>query len=262
MNSRENLVGQKFGLLTVVEDTLKRSASGSIIWHCRCDCGKQIDVLSTNLVNPHTISCGCVPSNRGIKKGYVYGKWTVLEDKTHAYREMNEKWLCQCECGTVRAVHGSNLITGSSTSCGCIQLITRSFRKGKISPRKSRNGEVHGDFEIVRSTPPAVNMPQEFIGVCKNGHEILMSVHEVNRKSYHPVCWCQEDHLLKRYRLKLGLTLQQVGDEIGVTREAIRLSEKTPPGLSIEKIWQIANVLDIPPEETEAFVHKYKKRKG
>lgn len=31
-------------------------------------------------------------------------------------------WQCRCDCGNVRNVAGSNLMTGNSTSCGCLQV--------------------------------------------------------------------------------------------------------------------------------------------
>lgn len=52
--------------------------------------------------------------------GKTYNRWTVLSfhstDENH-----NLKWLCRCECGTVRPVNGSNLTRGLTKSCGCYQ---------------------------------------------------------------------------------------------------------------------------------------------
>lgn len=51
--------------------------------------------------------------------GKTFNRWTVLsfygrDPKCRA------KWLCQCICGTVRAIDGNNLKTGQSKSCGCL----------------------------------------------------------------------------------------------------------------------------------------------
>lgn len=50
--------------------------------------------------------------------GNKYGKWTVIEevDSSKTYRRM---WKCRCDCGTVSIVTESNLIRGSSKTCGC-----------------------------------------------------------------------------------------------------------------------------------------------
>lgn len=52
--------GRKFGRLTVVEDTRRRSKNGTVIWLCRCECGNLCKVLVTNLLKGSTRSCGCL----------------------------------------------------------------------------------------------------------------------------------------------------------------------------------------------------------
>lgn len=61
--SKENIAdiaGQKFGRLTVLYATGMRNRKGSVIWHCRCDCGNEIDVAQNNLVYGNYRSCGCL----------------------------------------------------------------------------------------------------------------------------------------------------------------------------------------------------------
>lgn len=59
MGIKIDLTGQKFGRLTVIEATHKRS-KGSIMWSCRCECGNLTTVRSSSLRNSHTASCGCL----------------------------------------------------------------------------------------------------------------------------------------------------------------------------------------------------------
>ena len=33
----------------------------------------------------------------------------------------NSRWLCQCDCGGVKAVLYQNLVNGMVTSCGCVK---------------------------------------------------------------------------------------------------------------------------------------------
>lgn len=55
-------------------------------------------------------------SNRTpIKTGDKFGKWTIMEDE-----KPQRKILCKCDCGTIREVNKDSLLTGKSTSCGCI----------------------------------------------------------------------------------------------------------------------------------------------
>ena len=56
----KNIVGKKFGKLTVIEDTDKRTSNRSVIWKCECECGNFCEVDGTSLRTGHTTSCGCI----------------------------------------------------------------------------------------------------------------------------------------------------------------------------------------------------------
>lgn len=55
----DNICGQRFGKLTVIEDSDKRNKEGAVIWNCLCDCGNKTSVVGTSLRNGQTSSCGC-----------------------------------------------------------------------------------------------------------------------------------------------------------------------------------------------------------
>lgn len=55
----KNLIGQRFGHLTVLKITEKRYENGCVGWLCQCDCGNQVIVRSGNLLIGKTRSCGC-----------------------------------------------------------------------------------------------------------------------------------------------------------------------------------------------------------
>lgn len=61
-------------------------------------------------------------------QGRQFGRLTVLN---FAGSDGLSKWRCRCDCGTVLTVIGRNLVSGCSTSCGCLQLemITKVNRK-------------------------------------------------------------------------------------------------------------------------------------
>lgn len=61
---KRNLLGLKFGYLTVIQENSERTSSGQVLWICRCDCGNVIKVSSGNLLRKKesTISCGCIHS--------------------------------------------------------------------------------------------------------------------------------------------------------------------------------------------------------
>ena len=54
-----DLTGQKFNRLRALYPTDQRTGSGSVIWHCVCDCGMEANVSETALVHGSQISCGC-----------------------------------------------------------------------------------------------------------------------------------------------------------------------------------------------------------
>ena len=66
--------------------------------------------------------------------GQRYGRWTILEDLGgKQYRKL----LCQCDCGTQRAVRLSHLRNCSSYSCGCLSVEQARDRGGNIEPAQA-----------------------------------------------------------------------------------------------------------------------------
>ena len=56
-----NLIGKRFGLLTVKE-RVGSDSNGRVQWFCLCDCGNTKIVSSNNLQSGDTKSCGCLQS--------------------------------------------------------------------------------------------------------------------------------------------------------------------------------------------------------
>lgn len=74
INPKKNLVGEKFGLLSVerqAEDYVTSKGEHKVAWWCKCDCGNpnEIYVLGSNLshTKPHTTSCGCEQKRKASK---------------------------------------------------------------------------------------------------------------------------------------------------------------------------------------------------
>ena len=59
-----DLTGRRFGRLTALEPTSRRSGKGSIYWRCRCDCGRETEVAADALVQGNCLSCGCLKRQR------------------------------------------------------------------------------------------------------------------------------------------------------------------------------------------------------
>jgi hypothetical protein len=58
MSLAVDLTGQRFNLLTVTHPTNESSKRGRL-WHCNCDCGRTIIVVTRDLISGHVKSCGC-----------------------------------------------------------------------------------------------------------------------------------------------------------------------------------------------------------
>lgn len=82
-----NLIGQVFGKWTVINKSEKRSCNGGIYWHCKCDCGREKDVLSQSLRNGRSLSCG---NHNNISKGNV--KISELLDEAGIDYEIEKKF--------------------------------------------------------------------------------------------------------------------------------------------------------------------------
>lgn len=63
MSKSKDLIGQKFGELTVIANTGLRCSNGCVLWLVRCLCGKELKKTSGSFKrtkNPQR-SCGCIP---------------------------------------------------------------------------------------------------------------------------------------------------------------------------------------------------------
>lgn len=67
-----DLVGKKFGRLSVIRRFGKKRAS--ITWECRCDCGSVVtSVLTSSLRSGNTKSCGCLQREATARSNYRHG---------------------------------------------------------------------------------------------------------------------------------------------------------------------------------------------
>lgn len=120
------VVGLKFNRLTIIK-RLPNNNHNQIMVECQCDCGNKIVTALSHLRSNHTQSCGCYQKEQAGQanfidlKGKIFGKITVLEDDGARTQNNTIKWKCKCECGSEVYITSSHLISGHSTSCGCIK---------------------------------------------------------------------------------------------------------------------------------------------
>jgi hypothetical protein len=120
---RLDLTGQRFGRLVAIKIVGKKRHG--IIWLCQCDCGGTNEVLTDTLRSGAIRSCGCLRLERISEKcrldltGQRFGRLVAI--KIVGKKEYGTAWLCQCDCGKTKEVTTSNLRSGNSKSCGCLQ---------------------------------------------------------------------------------------------------------------------------------------------
>jgi hypothetical protein len=89
-----NLVGQKFGKLTVTEKT-SSTRGGSILWKCLCDCGAVYHATTRHLNRKENTvrSCGC----NQIKSGKSHKQWSGFGDISGSWWASHIKHSANCK---------------------------------------------------------------------------------------------------------------------------------------------------------------------
>ena len=130
--------GDMFGRWRVIEAGVnnpnKKYPNRSHLCECTCGSGVRKYLLTTQLVQGISRSCGCLQkemlaernaNNSSVQVGNKYGKLTVIQDlgmRKQNSRNQNERWsLCQCECGSEPIEVKNNMLqNGWKKSCGCL----------------------------------------------------------------------------------------------------------------------------------------------
>lgn len=162
-----DITGQQFGRLTVL-NIAGKDKRGETIWHCICECGKEKDVLSSNLRKGLTQSCGCLQKERSKEGTQIKDLTNQKFGKLVAIKPTEERlngqvvWLCKCECGNETKVRSWNLISGKTLSCGC----SRSEAARKVSG-KNLLGQRFGKLVVIEELPFDSNKSGNIYWKCK-----------------------------------------------------------------------------------------------
>ena len=78
----QDLTGQVFGRLTVIQEGTKTASSG-VRWVCSCSCGGEALVRRADLKAGKTVSCGCrnkeaKKSTHGMRNSTEYSAWKLM----------------------------------------------------------------------------------------------------------------------------------------------------------------------------------------
>lgn len=184
----ENLIGQKFFNLTVIERA-GSSEHRAALWKCKCICGNERIVTTSELKNGDAKACReCASTNPNFnysetiwyKKIYnhTFGRLQAIEPTDNKDNAGHIIWKCKCSCGNPNDIFvaSNRLITGNTQSCGCLfgkskgeEEIEQLLQKNKIKYVKQKTFEdlkspkdyaLRYDFFI-----PAENILIEYDGI-------------------------------------------------------------------------------------------------
>ena len=81
MGQIKNLIGNKYGSLTVVEMRKERGKHNEVFWICQCDCGSLIEVRANSLQQGKTTSCGCSRKIHGMNNTRIHRIWNGMKNR-------------------------------------------------------------------------------------------------------------------------------------------------------------------------------------
>lgn len=195
---RINLLGKKFGRLTVV--AFAGRLSGTLRWDCVCDCGARKTVDGASLRSGNTKSCGCLQKEIATKNikgqrrpfddisGQKFGRLTAVKWCGGSY------WECLCDCGNPCVSLASSLKNGNTRSCGCLakevrRQTGRNSRGRKSSRFVDLTGEKFGLLTVIERAENGNSGHVRWHCLCDCGRESIISSAHL-RSGHSRSCGC------------------------------------------------------------------------
>lgn len=84
MRKVNNIIGEKFNKLTVIDRGPTNSKRGEAMWICQCECGVTVQVSTNDLKSGHNKSCGCLRQafmnrRKGLSRSRIYSIWRGMK---------------------------------------------------------------------------------------------------------------------------------------------------------------------------------------
>lgn len=156
-----NLVGQRFGSLTVLSKTPERYKT-YVVYECKCDCGNVLKASVYDLKYCKLKSCKdpeCPHRHTETRRtnsrvdltGKRFGNLVCIE-KTGRSRHGSSIWVVRCDCGNTDEVQASWLMHHGTTMCSQCRFDKKHMTKTDKSkcsggrPRKNRESKTRSRF--------------------------------------------------------------------------------------------------------------------
>lgn len=167
----KDLTDKRFGRLTAVAPTSDRWRT-SVVWECRCDCGKTCSVPSSWLTAGIKRSCGCLQdeTRRTDISGQTRGRLTAIQP-TDQRRNGETVWLWQCECGAEVLKTPGQVGNSASTMCAACARKLKSEQATKMRAGQERD--------------PDTNLPPTYLDGLRKGKLATNNTSGVRGVSWH-----------------------------------------------------------------------------
>jgi len=182
----KNLVGQKFGKITVIK--LDHIGEHGKEYLCQCECGNKKVYRGSTLTSGKIFGCGCNigKSNKGKKYinlaisriGEKYNKLTIIDIDTS--KQGVNKVICKCDCGNITKQIYADLKTGKIKSCGCYQHEQASKTGSTIGLNNYKNDY---DWYFIKDKKKVK---------CRSGFEVIYANYLIKNNiifKYEPKCF-------------------------------------------------------------------------
>lgn len=206
----KDLRNKKFGKLTVLEvDKDRKMANGHLYWKCLCECGNITSVVSSDLINGSTTSCGCKKFEHINEVGNRYGKLLVVEEAEKS-KEGQIQWKCICDCGNETVVRGTLLRAGKTRSCGCLakeqaRINMKEYCKKNPLPWNYTDltGQSFGKLTVIERNNDLIRDRAYWNCKCNCGSDKIITVSTCNLKSgYVSSCGCLRNQSKGNIKIK------------------------------------------------------------
>ncbi|MGN0971736.1 MAG: hypothetical protein ACI4OY_07240, partial [Aristaeellaceae bacterium] len=176
-----DLLGQRFGALTVVDRADRHPGERALRWKCRCICGKVVEYTSTLLATGKKTSCGCLTEKRYAMAdiaGKTFDRLTALYPLEKRDGSGGVIWRCRCACGRETDASYNGLMYGNMRSCGC---------RKKEHDQALRGYLTHVDgtcIDMLKSRKTPKNNTTGVRGVYRAGKKYLAKI-VFQKRQYH-----------------------------------------------------------------------------
>lgn len=125
----KDLTGIKVNFITVVSRFEPKDNDTALTakWNIECECGGVAIFTHKQITSKKKRTCGCGYKTMRYQPGNKYGLLTIISEGPKAdYMNKRQVW-CKCDCGNenLTLVTTNNLVSGNTSSCGCVGIESR-----------------------------------------------------------------------------------------------------------------------------------------